>query len=136
MKFFYVTWTLQLALKTRIFQTGLKSKTPFIAVYLHVMIYKLKPLLKENIIMFNFLGIQRNSELNCFKVLKMKRQENMEKIVLALSSALRTFLLLLQCYSVLALEIMRVWSQLRYIALEAVLSRNSAIARFKKMKSR
>ena len=66
----------------------------------------------------------------------MKRQENMEKIVLALSSALTTFLLLLQCYSVLALEIMRDWSQLRYIALEAVLSRNSAIARFKKMKSR
>ena len=66
----------------------------------------------------------------------MKRQENMEKIVLALSSALTTFLLLLQCYSVLALEIIRDRSQLRYIALEAVLLRNSAIARFKKMKSR
>ena len=66
----------------------------------------------------------------------MKRQENMEKIVLALSSALTTFLLLLQCYSVLALEIMRDRSQLRHIALEAVLPRNSAIARFKKMKSR
>ena len=39
----------------------------------------------------------------------MKRQKNMEKIVLALSSALRTCLLL---FSILALKIMQVMSQL------------------------
>ena len=34
----------------------------------------------------------------------MKRQKNMDKIVLAPSSALATFLLLLQCYGTLALK--------------------------------
>ena len=50
----------------------------------------------------------------------------MEKIVLALSFALTTLLLLLQCYSTLALKTMRVRSQLSYIASETVLSRNNA----------
>ena len=66
----------------------------------------------------------------------MKRQENMEKIVLALSSELTTCLLLLQCYGILALKVLRDRSQLNYIASEAVLSRNNAIARFKRMKYR
>ena len=57
----------------------------------YVMIYKWKPLLNK-----------------ICEILKMKRQKNMEKIVLALSSALTTCSLLLQCYSVLALKIMRV----------------------------
>ena len=61
----------------------------------------------------------------------MKRQKNMEKIVLAFSSALRTCLLLLQCYSILALKIMQVMS---YTVLEAVLPRNNAIARIKSVK--
>ena len=66
----------------------------------------------------------------------MKRQKNMEKIVAALSFALTTCLLLLQCYSSLALKIMRVRLQLSYIVSEVVLSRNNAIARLKRMKSR
>ena len=66
----------------------------------------------------------------------MKRQKNMKKIILALSSALTTCLLLLQYFSFLALKIMPVMSQLSYIASEAVLSRNNAIAQFKRMKSR
>ena len=61
----------------------------------HIMTYKWKPLLIKN-----------------REILKMKRQKNMENIVLALSSALTTCLLLLQCYSILALKIMRVRSQL------------------------
>ena len=65
----------------------------------------------------------------------MKRQKNMEKIFLALSFALKTCLLLLQCYSILALKIMWVRSQLSYIMPEAVLSRNNAIAQLKRMKS-
>ena len=66
----------------------------------------------------------------------MKRQENMEKIILALSSALTASLLLLQCYGILALKVLRNRSKLNYIALEEVLSRNNAIARFKRMKYR
>ena len=66
----------------------------------------------------------------------MKRQKNMEKIVLALSSALTTCLLLLQCYGILALKVLRDRSQLNYILSEAVLTRNNAIARFKRMKYR
>ena len=45
-------------------------------------------------------------------ILAMKRQKNMKKIVLALSSALTTCLLLFQCYSILTLKIMRNGSQL------------------------
>ena len=62
---------------------------------LYIMIYKRKLLLNKS-----------------WEILKMERQKNMEKIVLALSSALRTCLLLLQCYSILALKIMQVMSQL------------------------
>ena len=39
----------------------------------------------------------------------MKRQKSMEKIVLALSSAPTTFVLPLQCYSILALKI--IWDR-------------------------
>ena len=39
----------------------------------------------------------------------MKRQKSMEKIVLALSSALTTFVLPLQWYSILALKI--IWDR-------------------------
>ena len=73
---------------------------------------------------------------NSCEVLKMKRQKNMKKIVLPLSFALTTCLLLLHCYSVLALKIMWVRSQLTYIASKAVLPRNNVIAYFKRMKSR
>ena len=55
------------------------------------------------------------------------RQKNMKKIVLGLSTALKTCVLLLQCYSNLALKIIWESSQLNYIALVAVLSRNNAI---------
>ena len=44
----------------------------------------------------------------------MKRQKNMEKIVLALSSGLITCLLLLQCYGILALKVLRDKPQLNY----------------------
>ena len=71
----------------------------------------------------------------CNGPLTMKRQKTMNKIVLALSFALTAWLLLLQCYSILALKITRVRLQLSYIASE-VLSRNNAIAQLKRMKSR
>ena len=80
--------------ENKIFQPGLKSKSPF-AVCLYVTIYKWLTLLNKS------------SEIP-----KMKRQKKMEKTVLALISALTTCLLLLQCYSILALKIMRVRSQL------------------------
>ena len=64
---------IQPRLKTRIFQPGLKSKTPF-AVSSCVMVYKWKPLLNKS----------------C-EILRMKRKKNMEKIVFALSSARTTF---------------------------------------------
>ena len=41
----------------------------------------------------------------------MKKQKNMAKIVLVLSSALTTCLSLLQCYSILALKLMQDRSQ-------------------------
>ena len=66
----------------------------------------------------------------------MERQKNMEKIVLALTSALTTCLLLLQCYGILALKVLRDRLQLSYIAPVAFLSRNRAITRFKRMKSK
>ena len=74
-------------LKTRTLQSGMKSKISF-ALCLYVMIHKRKPLLKKS----------------C-EILKMKRQKSMEKVVLALSSALTTCLLLLQYCSILALKI-------------------------------
>ena len=65
----------------------------------------------------------------------MKRQKNMEKIVLALSSAVTTCLLLLQFYGIFILKVLRDRSQLSHMVAEAVLSRNNAIAQFKRMKS-
>ena len=59
---------------------------------------------------FNFMICKWKPLLNkSCQILKMKRQKNMEKIVLALSSALTSFLLLLY---ILALKIMLVQSQL------------------------
>ena len=58
----------------------------------------------------------------------------MEKIVLALSSALTTCSLLLQFYSILTLKIMGVRSEISYMGSESVLPRNNAIARLKRMK--
>ena len=66
----------------------------------------------------------------------MERQKNMEKIVLALTSALTTCLLLLQCYGILALKVLRDRLQLSYIAPVALLSRNNATTQFKRMKSK
>ena len=60
---------------------------------------------------------------------KNKEKEKHGKIVLTLSSALTTCLLLLQCYSILALKLMWIKS-----VLEVVSSRNNAIARLKGMK--
>ena len=59
------------ALRTRIFQPGLNSKTPF-AVCLYVMIYKWKPLLNKS----------------C-EILKMRRQKNMAIIKLSLVYSFR-----------------------------------------------
>ena len=64
-----------------------------------------------------------------------KYGENSE-ISLAFSSTLKTCVLLLQCYIILALKTMRDRSKLSYIASEVILSRNNTIAWFKKMKSR
>ena len=66
----------------------------------------------------------------------MKRQKNTEKIVPALNSTLTTCLLLLQCYGIMALKVLRDRSQLSYIVSEALLSGSMAIARFKRMESR
>ena len=66
----------------------------------------------------------------------MKRHKKLEKIVLTLSFALTTCLLLLQCYGIFALTVLRDRSKLSYIASEAVLLRNNTIARFQRMKSR
>ena len=77
------------ALRTRIFQSGLNSKTPFQYVYTSWYINK-----------------------NHCEILKMRRQKNMEKKIFVLSSALTTCLLLLQCFSILTLKIMRVRSRL------------------------
>ena len=56
----------------------------------------------------------------------MKRQKNMDKMVLAPSSALTTFLLLLQCYGILALKELRDRSRLNHTALEAILPRKAS----------
>ena len=68
--------------------------------------------LKNSMFIRHDISIKTNVINKSCEIITMKQTEKYEKIVLALSSALTTCLLLLQCYSILALKIMRKRSQL------------------------